>query len=122
MWTVSHVFYAGLFVLVVGVVLWDAGYFRRGRHRGVHDDSPHKIREALAKGIQLGIMTPNDARAIYGLPEQFTWTGSTTTANPSLHDLFWEDHGRWGDVSVDLADYSPVRGVVAGGDPGDTVP
>jgi hypothetical protein len=153
MWTISHVIYGLLFVVVLGLALWDFGYFYRGRHRGEYVD-PIQKRVHDVWGI-----TPNEARAILGLnpcpddgvtcaglllptgealqllrddPEEY-FRPVPPTSNPGafkftvddrarLHDLFWEDHGRWGDVSFDRADNAPVRGVVAGGDSGSEDP
>lgn len=134
MWKIDHLV---VYVCVVGavwLVLLDAGYFRRGRHRGDWGRCRGAYlveREKIAARISQGVAgerppLPNSAPS-----PPLPLLSSTSTSGDAvpmfvtrLSDwppLLGEDHGgfgAFGDVHIDRADNTPVCGSVQGGDLG----
>lgn len=124
----SHVVVYGLVVLMVLLVLLDAGHFRRGRHRGDWGRCRGSYlveREKLAARVSRGVagerpLLPNSAH-----PHPLPLLSSTSTTGdavpmfvtrlPDWPPLLGEDHGSFGafgDVHIDRADNTPLCGSV----------
>lgn len=87
--------------LMLVLAVWDAGYFYRGRHRGVYVEKPRWAWSPAYSVVLNGLITPNEGREVAALPPGAFWVP------------IWEDDhgavGRCGDSCFDRTDPVPIR-------------